>query len=177
MFSLIRSLKGKGQSGQSIIELTLITPLLLVALYIPVDFGLAFFMGNTIATIARDGARIGSGLTKTGGTSANPAFSISDADTLEAQIVNQLPSYLKSRRITITFYEGAGGCAESVEVKVEGSYNVFFYQVLRLFGATVNNSIPMSRATRMRYNYQPYTQNTPCTTMSVDHRPYNITDA
>ena len=50
-----------GQQGQSLVEVTLITPLLLVALYIPVDFGVAFFMGNIVATVARDGARIGSG--------------------------------------------------------------------------------------------------------------------
>ena len=32
----------KSTKGQSIVEISLITPVLLVALYIPVDFGIAF---------------------------------------------------------------------------------------------------------------------------------------
>ena len=54
------------QRGQSIVEISLITPLLLIALYIPADFGVSFFMGNLVQTAAREGARIGSGLQKSG---------------------------------------------------------------------------------------------------------------
>ena len=54
------------QRGQSIVEISLITPLLLIALYIPADFGVSFFMGNLLQTAAREGARIGSGLQKSG---------------------------------------------------------------------------------------------------------------
>lgn len=34
------------ESGQSIVEIALITPLILIALYIPVDFGVSFFIAN-----------------------------------------------------------------------------------------------------------------------------------
>ena len=57
-----RNMTPNNQSGQSIVEIALITPLLLIALYIPADFGVSFFMGNLLQTAAREGARIGSGL-------------------------------------------------------------------------------------------------------------------
>ena len=60
------STKRDNQRGQSIVEISLITPLLLIAMYIPVDFGISFFMGNLTQTAAREGARIGSGLQKSG---------------------------------------------------------------------------------------------------------------
>src|SRR5258707_3898500 len=97
-----------GSRGQSLVEIALITPLLVVALYVPVDFGVAFFLGNIVATVARDGARIGTGQTKTGGTAADPNFQNQDADNIEAAIVNQLPRYLTSRQVVITFYEDDG---------------------------------------------------------------------
>ncbi|HEY9503362.1 MAG TPA: TadE family protein, partial [Pyrinomonadaceae bacterium] len=59
-------IRRNNQKGQSIIEISLITPLLLVALYVPADFGVAFFMGNLTQTAVREGARVGSGLQKSG---------------------------------------------------------------------------------------------------------------
>ena len=35
------------QRGQSIVEISLITPLLLIALYIPVDFRISFLLGTS----------------------------------------------------------------------------------------------------------------------------------
>jgi hypothetical protein len=66
--------KQKNESGQSIVEISLITPLILIALYIPVDFGVSFFVANLTQTAAREGARIGSGLQKSG-PSTNLVFS------------------------------------------------------------------------------------------------------
>ena len=50
-----------GNKGQSIIEMSLVTPLLLIALYIPIDFGVALLMMNQTQTATRDVARIASG--------------------------------------------------------------------------------------------------------------------
>ena len=69
----------RNERGQSIVEISLITPLLLVALYIPVDFGISFYVGNMVANAARDGARIGSGLPKTGGGGGGGAAVYSSA--------------------------------------------------------------------------------------------------
>ena len=48
-----------------IVEIALITPLILIALYIPVDFGISFFVANLTQTAAREGARVGSGRERT----------------------------------------------------------------------------------------------------------------
>ena len=56
---------------------------------------------------------------------------------------------------------------EFIEVTAQGDYNFFLYQLMRLFGATVNNSVPISRTTQMRYNYQPNDNSTPCGTATV----------
>ena len=43
----------KSSRGQSLIEMSLITPVLLVALYIPMDFGIAFLVSNIAGTAGR----------------------------------------------------------------------------------------------------------------------------
>jgi len=48
------------QKGQSIVELSLMTPLLLVALYIPFDFGVSFFAAHLTQNAVREVARIAS---------------------------------------------------------------------------------------------------------------------
>jgi hypothetical protein len=167
----------KGQIGQSIVEITLITPLVLIALYIPADFGVAFFMGNIVATVARDGARIGSGQTKTGGNGADPDFTTQDATAVKDAIVGQLPRFLKSRQVIISFFEDDGTpCMETIQVTVQGTYPIFLYQLMRLFGVNVSN-FTISRTTRMRYNYQLASNNTMCTSPSVNQETYDITDS
>src|SRR6516225_9564435 len=88
--------KGASQRGQSIVEITLITPLLLIALYIPADFGVAFYMGNLTQNAAREGARIGSGLSKSGSV-PNLIFGSTQADTVKTAVFNRLPNYLTNK--------------------------------------------------------------------------------
>ena len=49
-------------NGQSIVELTLIVPLVLATLYIPVDFGIAFFTAQMVQNATREAARIGASM-------------------------------------------------------------------------------------------------------------------
>ncbi len=166
----------KGRKGQSIVELSLITPLLLVALYIPADFGIAFFVMNIAGTAARDGARLGSELVKTGGTSSNPNFSTNETDTVEAAVVPRLPAFLTSRSVTVTFYEDTpSNCLEFIQVTVSGQYSYFFYRLLGLFGATVANPVTMSRTAQMPYSKQTSsTSSTKCTSQSVTKTYNNV---
>ncbi len=157
--------KWKNQRGQSIVELSLITPLLLIALYIPVDFGIAFFIGNLTQTAARDGARIGSGLQKTGGSSP-VTYSSTEANTVRAQVLAQMPAYLTGKSVGIKFYEGTT-CMEFIEVTAQGNYNFTLYRIIRFVGGSAPASILISRTTQMRYNYQPSTSSTPCSTATV----------
>jgi Flp pilus assembly protein TadG len=154
----------KSRKGQSIVEISLITPLLLIALYVPADFGIAFFVMNIASTAARDGAALGSVIVKTGGTATDPDFTSDEADTVKNAVVGRLPAFLTGRSVTVKFYEDTpGNCFEFIEVQVSGSYNFFFYQLLRLFGSPVTNPVTLSRTTQMPYRYQPSTNSTKCT--------------
>jgi len=151
----------KNQSGQSIVEISLITPLLLIALYIPADFGVAFFIGNLTQTAAREGARIGSGLQKTG-KFPDLVYDSKEADTVKTEVFSRMPSALTGKSVTVTFYTGTA-CMEFLEVTASGNYNYFLYQLIRLFGGTAPNSVTISRTTQMHYKYQPYTNSAYCT--------------
>jgi len=173
LFKLYATLKGV--QGQSIVEISLITPLLLVALYIPVDFGIAFFVSNIAGTAARDAARTGSEIGKSGGNEDNRDFTASDAATVRDALVPNLPDYFSNRSITVKFYEDTpADCMEVVEVTVSGDYSFFFYQILRLFGATVVNPITISRGAQMPYRYQPYANGTRCTGTTVSVTYENV---
>jgi Flp pilus assembly protein TadG len=158
------------QRGQSIVEISLITPLLLIALYIPVDFGVSFFMGNLIQTAVREGARVGSGLQKSG-TAPSLFFSPAEADTVKTEVISRLPAYLTNKTVTVTFYTGTA-CMEFVEVTAQGQYKFFMYQLMRLFGGSAPNSLTVSRTTQMHYKYQPYVNNDFCTT-PTSYGPYS----
>jgi Flp pilus assembly protein TadG len=152
------------QRGQSLIEITVITPLLLIALYVPVDFGISFFVGNLTQTAVREGARVGSGLQKSGSV-PNLLFSSAEANTVKTQVFSQLPNYLTNKAVTVTFYSGTN-CLEFVQVTAQGSYNFSLYRLMRLFGATAPSSLTISRTTQMHYKYQPYMNNDYCTVPS-----------
>ena len=177
--------KGRKEKGQSIVEITLITPLLLGALMVVVDFGIAFYMANLIAVAARDGARIGSQLEKTDKNDAdNWNFKVEDAAIVSNKMQNTIPRYLTGRQVIVTFYEdgpvvGPPACSESVEVQVSGNYNFTLYRLMNLLGANAPASRTLTRSTRMRYNSQRYEQNVTCTespSVNSDTATFNIAD-
>ena len=137
------------------------TPLLLIALYIPMDFGVGLFMAHLAQNAAREGARIGTGLQKTGGSSPPFTFSSTEANTVNAAVTSKMPALLSSKSVTVKFYDGTA-CMEFIEVTAKGTYSFFLYQLMNLFGGTVPNNVNISRTTQMRYNYQPSANTTPC---------------
>lgn len=143
--------------GQALVEFTLVFVIMLVIIWIPADFGLALMTGQLASNAAREGARIGS---------ASPSF---DANTIIAETCKRLPSALLSdpggTGTSCSGYAGSNarvtaslvgsGCNQMVQVKVEGSYNFFFYQLLHLLGVTSDlNSTTMTRTTAMRWEHQ-----------------------
>jgi len=164
------SIVRKNQRGQSIVEISLITPLLLVALYIPVDFGVSFFIGNLTQTAVREGARIGSGLQKSGNV-PNLTFSAAEANTVATEVISQLPDYLTGKTVTVTFYTGTA-CMEFVEVTAQGQYQFFMYKLMSLFGGNAPDTLPISRTTQMRFKYQPYMHDDYCTGATT-YGPYS----
>ncbi|HXG50521.1 MAG TPA: TadE/TadG family type IV pilus assembly protein [candidate division Zixibacteria bacterium] len=153
--------------GQSIIEIALMTPLILVALYVPFDFGVAIFTGHLTQNAVRDGARV---------ASATDLLDDTKARTLAAQVYDNLPELLDpaDRQVTVTLYgNGSPDCSKFVEVSAEGTYNFFLYRLIALLGFTPPDAITIARATRMRYEFQPTTNGgagstlTACTSVSA----------
>src|SRR5207237_10118941 len=94
----------KNQRGQSLVEIALITPLLLIALYIPMDFGIGLFMAHLVQNAAREGARIGTGLQKTGGSNPPFSFSSTEATTVQAAVNRRLLPLLASNGGSVNVY-------------------------------------------------------------------------
>ena len=144
----------RGCKGQSIVEITLMTPLVLLALYVPFDFGMTIFTGHITQNAVRDGARIASNW---------DPLDDSRADTVASEVYNNLPQLLISgsaatKRVTVNYYAaGAANCAKIVEVVAEGTYNFSLYRMMRLLGFSAPDGIAISRTTRMRYAHQPAT--------------------
>jgi hypothetical protein len=140
--------------------MTLITPLLLVALYIPADFGIGLLTAHLTQNAVREAARIG--------VSTKDPFNSTAADDVGDIAFDNLPTRLSSPTVTVTYYgAGAVNCLRSVEVEAEGEYNFFFYQLLQLMGFPAPDSTTISRATRMRYQFQPVTNSTLCNNVSL----------
>jgi Flp pilus assembly protein TadG len=70
----------RDSEGQSIVELTLLVPIILVALYVPADFGVAFFTAHLVQNATREAARIGA--------SMNPF----NQTTVENEVTKRLPT-------------------------------------------------------------------------------------
>jgi len=167
--------KLRNRKGQSIVEIALITPLLLAALVVPADFGVAFLAANMVNTAAREGARVGSQVGKTAGTDTDRDFNVNkEAEAVKEQVVAKMPD-LSNRSVNVKFYEGAPvNCLETIEVTASGDYNYYFYQILRMFGATVPPYSTISRTAQFAYRYQPYTNATRCTGTTVDKTYSNL---
>jgi Flp pilus assembly protein TadG len=138
--------------GQSIVEISLMTPLILVALYVPFDFGLTIFTGHITQNAVRDGARI---------ASTTDSLNNTKASTLATEVYDNLPQLLVSgtpspKIVTVNYYAGgAANCAENVEVVAQGTYNFFLYRLIGLLGFTPPDPIQIIRTTKMRYEFQP----------------------
>jgi hypothetical protein len=127
---------------------------LLVALYIPADFGVAFFTAHLTQNAVREAARIG--------VSTKDPFNSAAGTAIANEALSRVPARLTGVTVTVLYYGPATAtCMQSVSVTAEGSYSYFLYQLLRMFGATVPNSTTITRTSRMRYEFQPVTNSTP----------------
>jgi Flp pilus assembly protein TadG len=139
--------------GQSIVELTLLTPLLLGALYIPADFGIAFYTAHLVQNATREAARIGA--------SMNPFVQT----TVQNEATKRLPTgRFAVSSVSANLDSGSPTCMRRVLVTVSGTYNSFLYQLINLVvpGASVNPAISITRSTAMRFDSQPLTNTGPC---------------
>jgi len=154
MLKFIQIHRRLNRKGQSIVELSLMTPLLLAALYVPADFGIALFTAHLTQNGVREAARIA--------VSTKDPFDSSAGTAIANEALSRIPGKLKSVTVTVNYYGPATAtCMQSVEVTAQGTYNYFIYQLMRMFGASVDNTMPITRTSRMRYEFQPVTNSTP----------------
>ena len=148
----------RNMKGQAVVEFTLIFVLLLVIAWIPADFGLAFFSSQLAANASREGARIGAAdpsySTQVGSCTLPACFSLAD-DTILKETANRLSSALLPGAIITVDPLSGPTCNQFVQVRVEGTYNFFFYQLLHLMGITTDlNTQSITRETSMRWEHQ-----------------------
>jgi Flp pilus assembly protein TadG len=141
--------------GQSIVELTLLTPLILAALYIPADFGIAFYTAHLVQNATREAARIGA--------SMNPF----DQTTVENEATNRLPTgrFVVTSPVSADLDgDSTSTCMRRVLITVTGTYSPFLYQLINLVvpGANVSPTISITRSTAMRFDSQPLTNTGSC---------------
>ena len=147
------------RKGQSIVEISLITPLLLAALYVPVDFGIMIFTGHLTQNAVRDGARI---------AATTDLLDNTLAGNLATQFNSNVPQRLTSKQVTVNYYaNGAANCAQYVEVIAQGNYNLFWYRLMALLRAAPPSLINITRTTQMRYEHQPDTNAGNCATRTA----------
>jgi Flp pilus assembly protein TadG len=130
-------------SGQALVEFTLMFVLFLAIIWIPADFGLAFYSGQLAQNASREGARLAA--------ATNPF----DAGNIQAQVMNRMDSAVL-KNVTAAVVPPACDPAVNMQVitvTVAGEYNFAFYQLLRLLGFSAPDSVVISRTTTMRYEY------------------------
>jgi Flp pilus assembly protein TadG len=148
-------------SGQALVEFTLTFLLLLIVAWIPADFGLAFYTSQLAHNAAREGARIAAtDSTLLEGTTScimPPAVAAPCTGNIFMETAGRLSSaLLPAATITLNLEPDTGtNCNRMVTVTVSGTYNFFFYRLLRFFGiSAIPNTTPISRQTRMRWEGQ-----------------------
>jgi uncharacterized membrane protein len=157
--------------GQSIVELTVITPLLLAALYVAIDFGVLFFTTHYTQNAVREAARIGSIMPDCAIDSTVPCVgtvtqlcSAATAPVVQ-EACNRLPQALTGRNVTVTltgsYYPAT--CMREVKVTARGTYNYGLYSVMALIGFPVSPTTAVARSADARYQGQPVTVTGTCT--------------
>jgi Flp pilus assembly protein TadG len=135
--------------------------MILVALYVPFDFGVAIYAGHLTQNVARDGAR------RVATTDALDVFTNAKATTLATQIAGNLPPLLTSgsttKQVTVNYYATGANCAKSVEVIAQGTYNYFWYRLIGFVGLAPPSQLGIVRTTKMRYEFQPDANSGACT--------------
>jgi Flp pilus assembly protein TadG len=146
-----------GSSGQALVEFTLMFLLLLVVAWIPADFGLAFYTGQLAHNAAREGARIAAADSTLASGTTSCVMPSCTGNILKETAARVSSALLPAATISVNLDPDTGtNCNRMVTVTVSGTYNFFFYQLLRWFGVSGGhlNSTPITRQTRMRWEAQ-----------------------
>jgi Flp pilus assembly protein TadG len=155
--TLKSGLRLSSQKGQALVEFTLVFLLLLIVAWIPADFGLAFYTAQLASNAARDGARIAAADPNVG-TQVGSCTVRVDCNTVTNSVMDQVSKRVASALMPSTTVavalDGGTTCNRQVHVTVQGTYNFFFYRLLRWFGANVPAGQAITRTSDMRWEHQ-----------------------
>ena len=143
-------------SGQAIVEFTLTFLILLIVAWIPADYGLAFYTGQIAQNAAREGARIAAADSTLVSGTTSCVMPACTGNILKETAGRLSAALLPAATIAVNLDPNTGtNCNRMVTVTVSGTYNFFFYQLLRWFGVSGNlDNTPITRQTRMRWEAQ-----------------------
>jgi Flp pilus assembly protein TadG len=142
--------------GQGAVEFTLVFLLFVIVAWIPAEFGLAFYAQQQAQNAAREGARLAA--------ATNP-FDANDIRTQTCKRLSAAPfsaptagancAPYSRARVTVATTGSVATCDMAVRVTVNGNYNFFFYQLIRLLGFPVaSTSNPITTTSNVRYEWQ-----------------------
>ena len=149
------------RKGQAMVEFTLVFLLLIIIAWIPADFGLAFYTGQLASNAAREGARIAAAdpgyAAQVGNCNLSACYALTpDSHILKQTALRVSSALMPDTNVRLEQVVGAT-CMEQVRVTVSGTYNFFFYRLLKLFGignALNTTSRNITRTTDMRWEHQ-----------------------
>jgi Flp pilus assembly protein TadG len=159
--------------GQSTVEIALITPLLLAALYVAIDFGIMFFTAQYTQNAVREAVRIGSIMPDCAIDAAVPCVgtiatascpgAASGLGTIVKEACDRLPALTgKTVSVTLTGSFFPATCTREVKVSATGTYTYGFYRVMALMGMSVPATTNVTRSADARYQAQPVTVSGAC---------------
>jgi len=147
---------GANPCGQAAVEFTLTFLLLIVIAWIPADFGLAFYSSQLAHNAAREGARIAAADSSLASGTISCTMPSCTGNILKETGARISSALLPAATISVNLEpDTAGNCNRMVTVTVSGTYNYFFYPLLRWFGVSESlKSTAITRQTRMRWEAQ-----------------------
>jgi Flp pilus assembly protein TadG len=157
-FGLTQSLDFRtGSKGQALVEFTLVFILLLIIAWIPADFGLAFYSAQLAGNAARDGARIAAAdpnvAAQVGFCTIHVDCNGTPNSVLDMTSKRVASALMPNTTITVAL-DGGTGCDRQVHVTVSGTYNYFFYRILRFIGGAAPANTTITRQNHMRWEHQ-----------------------
>jgi Flp pilus assembly protein TadG len=148
---------GLTNKGQAMVEFTLVFILLLIVAWIPADFGLAMYTAHVAQNASREGARIAAADPTLAPGSTNCTWPCTGDTTIKKLVSDRLSTaMLSGPTITLTRDPVVQpACNAQVTLRVSGTYNYWFYRMLRWFGVGPNTTtLNITRETSMRWEHQ-----------------------
>lgn len=143
------------------VEFTLCFVLAIVIMWIPANFGLAFYTSQAMQNAAREGARLAAAtknLQAQLGVDTNVSCDVpcdsSNPEVLQATSKRARLSLISTPRVIMRL-DGGASCDRLVTVTVTGTYGFSFYQLLRMVrGGSAKDSVAITRQASARWEHQ-----------------------